>query len=182
MTHAAEAQPEHGAVYFPTRDVVDILGISRRQLQYWAKTDLVAPSTRTPGGHRRYTFADLVALKTTKRLIDSGVSVQRIRASICALRDRLADLQGSIAELVLVATGDVVLLMPAGTRYEAVEGKEWIFEVGAFADEVLAWRRASEELPLRQARTVRRADAHAEGGENEAKRGMARPQERMQTG
>ena len=46
---------------YRTRDVVDLLGISRRQLQYWAQTDLLVPSATTPGGHRRYSFEDLVA-------------------------------------------------------------------------------------------------------------------------
>jgi DNA-binding transcriptional MerR regulator len=67
---------------YRAREVVEILRISRRQLQYWAQTDLIAPSAKTPGGHGRYTFEDLVALKAAKRLIDSGVSVQRIRSSI----------------------------------------------------------------------------------------------------
>jgi len=51
---------------FRTRDVVDLLKISRRQLQYWAQTGLVEPSVKTPGGHSRYTFEDLVALKAAK--------------------------------------------------------------------------------------------------------------------
>ena len=33
--------------WYQTRDVVDLLGVSRRQLQYWAKTGLVEPSDRT---------------------------------------------------------------------------------------------------------------------------------------
>ena len=48
---------------YRTRDVVQILGISRRQLQYWSQTDLIAPSRETRGGHSRNTFSDLVALK-----------------------------------------------------------------------------------------------------------------------
>ena len=52
---------------FRTRDVIQILGVSRRQLQYWAQTGLVAPSVLTPGGHGRYSFEDLVALKAAKR-------------------------------------------------------------------------------------------------------------------
>ena len=56
---------------YPVRDVVEILKISRRQLQYWAQTDLIGPSAKTPGGHGRYTFHDLVALKAAKRLIDA---------------------------------------------------------------------------------------------------------------
>ena len=69
---------------FQARDVVQILGISRRQLHYWARTELVAPSVRTRGGHARYTFQDLVALRAAKKLIDAGVSVQRIRSSLSA--------------------------------------------------------------------------------------------------
>ncbi|MCH8274803.1 MAG: MerR family DNA-binding transcriptional regulator, partial [Armatimonadetes bacterium] len=31
-----------------------MLNLSRRQLQYWAKTGLIEPSARTRGGHHRY--------------------------------------------------------------------------------------------------------------------------------
>jgi len=145
------------ADHFQTRDVVDILGISRRQLQYWAQTDLVRPSTATPGGHRRYAFADLVALKATKRLIDSGVSVQRIRSSIQALRRKLPEIDRPLSELVLVATGDVVLVFHEGAAFEAVSGQEWVFEVASFERELQAWRRALEDLPSSRARDSARA-------------------------
>ena len=111
---------------------MQILGISRRQLQYWAQTDLVEPSAKTPGGHHRYTFEDLVSLKATKRLIDSGISVQRIRKSIRALRQILPSVSKPLSELVLVATGDVVLVFSEQTAFEAVTGQEWIFEVALF--------------------------------------------------
>ena len=58
--------PQRSSHFYRTRDVVEILGISRRQLQYWAQTDLVTPSDKTPGGHRRYCFADLVAFSATR--------------------------------------------------------------------------------------------------------------------
>lgn len=121
-------------------DVVEIVEISRRQLQYWAQTDLIRPSTQTPGGHGRYTFEDLVALKAAKRLIDAGVSVQRIRKSIRALRGILPTVRRPLAELVLVATGDVVLAFKDGTAFDAISGQEWVFEVAAFRREVEAWK------------------------------------------
>lgn len=127
--------------YFRSRDVVQILGVSRRQLQYWAQTDLVEPSARTPGGHHRYTFEDLVALKATVRLIEAGVSVQKIRKSIRALRALLPSVKKPLAELVLVATGDVVLVFRGETAFEAVSGQEWVFEVARFQREVQNWRR-----------------------------------------
>ncbi len=138
---------------YRTKEVVQILEISRRQLQYWAQTDLVVPSIKTQGGHHRYTFEDLVALKATKRLIDAGVSVQRIRSSIQALRRMLPTVEHPLAELTLVATGDIVLVIHQGSVFEAVSGQEWVFEVAQFEQEVDAWR------SRRRPRTVRRSRA-----------------------
>ena len=125
---------------YRSRDVAQILGLSRRQLQYWAQTDLVRPSTSTEGGHHRYTFQDLVALKAARRLIDAGVSVQRIRSSIQALRKLLPSVQQPLAELVLVATGDVVLVIREGAAFDAVSGQEWVFEIAQLVREIDAWR------------------------------------------
>lgn len=135
--------PQRPRDLFRAGDVVQIVDVSRRQLQYWAQTDLVRPSTATPGGHSRYTFEDLVALKAAKRLIDAGVSVQRIRKSIRALRRILPTVRRPLAELVLVATGDVVLAFKDGTAFDAVSGQEWVFEVARFQREVEAWRDSS---------------------------------------
>ena len=120
-------------------DVAKIIGISRRQLQYWDETDLVRPVSRTPGGHARYAFEDLVALKTAKRLIDAGVSVQRIRKSIRALREILPAVERPLAEVVLVATGDVVLAFRDGTAFDAVSGQEWVFEIAHLQRDVDAY-------------------------------------------
>ena len=125
---------------FKTREVVDLLGLTRRQLQYWAKTGLIEPSERTPGGHHRYSFDDLVALKATKRLIDAGVSVQKIRKSVHALQRLLPQVEYPLSELVLVTTGDVVLVFRDDTVFEAVTGQEWVFEVATFEREVAAYR------------------------------------------
>ena len=113
-----------------------ILGVSRRQLQYWAETDLVAPSARTRGGHHRYTFEDLVALRAARQLIDAGVSVQRIRHSIGSLKRILPEVKRPLAELVLVATGDLVLVLHQGSTFEAISGQEWILEVSELQREI----------------------------------------------
>jgi DNA-binding transcriptional MerR regulator len=126
--------------HFKTREVVELLDLSRRQLQYWAKTGLIVPSARTPGGHHRYSFDDLVALKATKRLIDAGVSVQKIRRTVSALLELFPRVGRPLGELVLVATGDVVLAFQDGTVFEAISGQEWVFPVADFEREVLAYR------------------------------------------
>ena len=152
------AERGSSAELYRTGDVSEILGISRRQLQYWAKTDLIAPSAQTPGGHGRYSFEDLVALKAAKRLIEAGVSVQRIRSSIRALRRMLPTVRRPLAELVLVATGDVVLAFRDGTAFDAISGQEWVFEVAQLQREIEEWKRSVAELPRRAPRS-RRAPA-----------------------
>ncbi len=140
---------------FRAREASEIVGVSRRQLQYWAQTDLVRPSIQTSGGHHRYTFQDLVALKAARRLLDAGVSLQRIRSAIQALRRILPTVVHPLAELVLVATGDVVLVFREGTAFEAVSGQEWVFEIAAFRREIERWR--GEVRGLRPARAERPA-------------------------
>ena len=58
--------------FFRQGEVCKIIGLTPRQIQYWEKTGLLVPSYRTQGGHRRYTFQDLVACKTAKKLLDAG--------------------------------------------------------------------------------------------------------------
>jgi DNA-binding transcriptional MerR regulator len=143
LDHALDSA---GGEHFKTRDVVKLLDLSRRQLQYWAKTGLIVPSGRTPGGHHRYSFDDLVALKATKRLIDAGVSVQKIRQSVRALQNLLPQVGRPLGELVLVATGDVVLVFQHDTVFEAITGQEWVFPVAEFEREVAAYRSNGERL------------------------------------
>ncbi len=157
----------HALRFYRTRDVVDLLGISRRQLQYWAQTELVAPTHKTRGGHRRYSFEDLVALKAAKRLIDAGVSVQRIRKSIRALRKTLPSVASPLSQLVLVATGDVVLVFRDGTAFEAISGQEWIFKVSEFRKEIERWEQTTGQT-TGVARRSGRSEGHAREWERTA--------------
>ena len=145
----SSALPDSTSRSYRSREVAQILGLSRRQLQYWAKTDLVRPSTFTEGGHHRYSFQDLVALKAARRLIDAGVSVQRIRRSIQALRKLLPSVHRPLAELVLVATGDVVLVFREGAAFDAVSGQEWVLEIAQLVREIDAWREDVAPFPPR---------------------------------
>jgi DNA-binding transcriptional MerR regulator len=66
-----------------------IVGITYRQLDYWARTKLVVPSIRTAtgsGSQRLYSFKDLAVLKVVKNLLDTGVSLNNIRIAVEQLR------------------------------------------------------------------------------------------------
>lgn len=83
-------------------------GISYRQLDYWARTDLVVPSVRSAAGsgsQRLYSFKDILVLKVVKRLLDAGVSLPNIRTAVDALRKRGVD---DLAGITLLSDGTTV--------------------------------------------------------------------------
>lgn len=85
-------------------------GISYRQLDYWARTDLVVPTVRDASGsgsQRLYGFRDILVLKLVKRLLDTGISLQQIRAAVEQLRHSgVSDL----AQTTLMSDGASVYL------------------------------------------------------------------------
>ena len=93
--------------------VCSIVGITYRQLDYWARTDLLSPSiseARGSGSQRRYSYTDLVQLKVIKRLLDAGVSLQAARRAIECLRSSGEDL----AAANLVIDGSRTVLAHSG--------------------------------------------------------------------
>ncbi len=56
-----------------------IAGITYRQLDYWARTNLVVPSIRGAAGsgsQRLYSFKDILVLKIVKRLLDRHLAAE----------------------------------------------------------------------------------------------------------
>lgn len=83
-------------------------GITYRQLDYWARTGLVAPSIRSAAGsgtQRLYSFKDILVLKVVKRLLDTGVSLHNIRLAVQHLREHGVD---DLARLTLLSDGTTV--------------------------------------------------------------------------
>ncbi len=121
---------------FSRQQAAAITGLTPRQLAYWRKTGLVVPAIRTDGGHARYTFTDLIALRAAKRLRDAGISLQRIRKCLCSLTHFLPTADRPLAELSLVVTGDVVLVFHGERAFDALTGQEWVFPIAELAREV----------------------------------------------
>jgi DNA-binding transcriptional MerR regulator len=95
---------------FSGPQVCAIVGITYRQLDYWARTELVRPSladARGSGTQRRYSYRDLVRLKVVKNLLDAGVKLQTARKAIEYLRDDLGE-EWEAASIVLDGTNSVL--------------------------------------------------------------------------
>tara|TARA_R110002020_G_scaffold36589_17_gene110149 strand:+ start:104 stop:700 length:597 start_codon:yes stop_codon:yes gene_type:complete len=85
-------------------------GISYRQLDYWARTQLVEPTVRGAAGsgsQRLYGFRDILVLKLVKRLLDTGISLQQIRTAVNQLRESGVN---DLAQTTLMSDGASVYL------------------------------------------------------------------------
>lgn len=114
---------------FTSKQVCTITGVTPRQLNYWRNTALIIPSQQTRGGHARYTFQDIVAVKTAQQLISVGTSVQRIRKTLSSLLEFLPTVKQPLSELSVLATADTVLVFQGGAAFEPLTGQTWILEI-----------------------------------------------------
>lgn len=90
--------------------VCNLVGITYRQLDYWARTGLIRPSIQTAqgsGSQRRYSFIDIVQLKVVKRLLDAGMSLKKIRSAMDILREQLES-EAPLADVTLLSDGTTI--------------------------------------------------------------------------
>ncbi|RAV32587.1 MerR family transcriptional regulator [Corynebacterium heidelbergense] len=85
-----------------------VAGITYRQLDYWARTNLVQPTIRDAAGsgsQRLYSFRDILVLKIVKGLLDTGISLQNIRKAVEKLENLGVD---DLSGITLVSDGTTV--------------------------------------------------------------------------
>jgi DNA-binding transcriptional MerR regulator len=112
MTGQQEMFPRH--VGYGGKKAAEIVGISYRQLDYWARTDLVRPSLTDAAGsgsRRKYSYQDLLELKVVKSLLDAGINLKLVREVFTYLRDELGE---DPASANLVISGDQTILTRDG--------------------------------------------------------------------
>ena len=79
---------------FSGKRSAEIVGITYRQLDYWARTDLVRPSVADANGsgsRRSYSYRDLLKLKVIKTLLDAGLRLETVREVFTYMRDQLGE-------------------------------------------------------------------------------------------
>jgi DNA-binding transcriptional MerR regulator len=140
-------------------------GITYRQLDYWARTGLVEPSIRGAAGsgsQRLYSFRDILVLKVVKRLLDTGVSLQSVRAAVQHLRDRGVD---DLAQITLMSDGASVYECTSPDEVvDLVQGGQGVFGIAVGR----VWREVEGTLAdLPGERTASAAEIAAEAGEGE---------------
>jgi DNA-binding transcriptional MerR regulator len=94
-------------VSFRTSEVSHVVGATYDQLVYWDRTGLVKPSVRAASGRgsrRRYSVEDIFELKILMKLLDSSVSLQRIRSSFRFIRGQ----SRALSSFVVLSDGKTV--------------------------------------------------------------------------
>jgi len=118
--------------YSGTR-TAQIVGISYRQLDYWARTDLVRPSmadAQGSGSRRSYSYRDLLELKMIKNLLDAGLKLESVREVFSYLREHL---DVDIAAAHLVIEGSQVVLCQGDQLIDVVRRGQGVLNVLSIA-------------------------------------------------
>lgn len=106
---------------YSARDVAQIVGISESRVRYWAQTGVVGPSQKLDG-RAAYTFQDLIGVKAAKELLDGGLSLQRARKNLEALRAQLGA-DRPLANVRVRSDGDNVVVSDNGASFEPLTGQ-----------------------------------------------------------
>jgi DNA-binding transcriptional MerR regulator len=107
----------------------EVVGISYRQLDYWARTDLVRPSATDASGsgtRREYVYRDLLELKVIKNLLDAGIKLESVREVFSYLRRHVTT---DVASAHIVISGKSVVLCDGEHLVDAVRNGQGVLNV-----------------------------------------------------
>lgn len=146
---------------FSGRQAAEIVGITYRQLDYWARTDLLRPSAadaQGSGTRRVYTYRDLLELKVIKDMLDAGIKLASVRDVFDYLRRQL---DADIASAHLVVSGGSVVLCNGDELLDVVRNGQGVLNV-------LPLRTVKADVDARILQIHRAASSSTEGGTGEA--------------
>ena len=106
---------------YGVRDVEKLLRLSRSTIRSLIAAGFVAPE-RGPRGAWRFSFQDLIVLRTAQALADASVPARRIMRSMRELRRHLPDTM-PLSGLNIGAVADRVVVREGGSRWQAESGQ-----------------------------------------------------------
>lgn len=125
---AVSTAPDRDGGFSGTK-AAKIVGITYRQLDYWARTDLLKPSLSDAAGsgsRRSYSYTDLIELRMIKTLLDSGIRLESVRDVFTYLREHH---QGDIGAANIVINGDAVVLCEDDQLIDLVKSGQGVLNI-----------------------------------------------------
>jgi tetratricopeptide (TPR) repeat protein len=115
---------------FSTHEVAKILGLPDSKIRSCARAALLTP-TRSPRGRLRWSFQDLLLLKTTRGLLEARVPARRIRRMLASLRRQLPGDQ-ALSSVSIYADGRRIVAWDGTARWQPDSG-QFLFSFDAHA-------------------------------------------------
>jgi hypothetical protein len=118
---------------FSLRETGRILELPEARLRRLARAGLLAPQ-RGPIGPLSFGFRDLLLLRTTKELLESGVPMRRVRRVWSSLRRQLSD-EVPLTSITIRASGDRVVASDGSHAWQPDSGQVLLdFEAAGAAE------------------------------------------------
>lgn len=114
---------------FSGSQAAQIVGITYRQLDYWARTNLIRPSlsdAKGSGTRRSYEYRDLLELRVIKQLLDAGIKLESVREVFNYLRSHV---DTEIASAHIVISGKAVILCQGDQLVDVVRNGQGVLNV-----------------------------------------------------
>ena len=114
---------------FSGKKAAEIVGITYRQIDYWARTDLIRPSScdaAGSGSRRVYSYRDLLELRVIKTLLDAGIKLESVRDVFKYLRNHV---ESEIAAAHIVISGQSVVLCQGDQLVDVLRGGQGVLNV-----------------------------------------------------
>lgn len=125
---------------FSAGEVQKLTGLTYRQLDHWARTEFIEPSTIEKIGlktRRLYSFTDILAIRTAMQLLDAGIPLQRLRKAVNKLQKELPKKE-ALHSLVWLTDGEKLFILESRDIVREVISGKYIFaftiDVGQLAD------------------------------------------------
>lgn len=130
---------------YSTHDVAELLELAPTTIREIARSGVLDPE-RGPGERYRFSFQDIVILRTAKELLAAGVKKSRINASLTQLKARLPS-NRPLTSLRVTGDGGAVVVHDKDQLYNPVSGQiHFNFTIAELAGSVAPLaRQAAEE-------------------------------------
>ncbi|MEJ7603916.1 MAG: tetratricopeptide repeat protein [Kofleriaceae bacterium] len=107
---------------YSIRDVSRILVLQEARLRYWTQIGFVGPTVRK-GGRFYYTFCDLVAVKSAKDLLAAGMTLQKVRKNVEALRKALPEDTHPATRMRVCCDGETIVALADDVAFQPIGGQ-----------------------------------------------------------
>jgi DNA-binding transcriptional MerR regulator len=106
---------------YSTQQVADLIGIKPNSIRHYVRRRLLRPA-RSPRGHYRFSFQDVVLLRTAKGMTDASISVRQTNRALAKLQTDLKSVT-SLSAVRIYAHGNAVVVREDDHVWEVESGQ-----------------------------------------------------------